>query len=311
MDIYESLSEILLIDESEIVEYIKKAPYRYKVYEIPKRNGHGTRTIAQPARELKVFQQLSLDHPLLNLPVHDAAFAYRDGIGIKKNAEMHAKNQYLLKMDFANFFPSIIDTDLIAHIEKHHGEISQRNKTAICKLFFWRKKRESINRLSIGAPSSPFISNTLLYDFDEEISNICTPLMITYTRYADDLTFTTNEPGILSMIPNVVNEALKSIKVPTLRINPQKTVYSSKKNNRHVTGLVLSNDDKVSLGRTRKRYIRSLIFQFQSESLAGEDIVKLKGLLGFAKHIEPTFYSSLINKYSLDLILSIEKFEPA
>ncbi len=309
MDIYESLSEILLIDESEIIDYIKKAPYKYKVYEIPKRNGRGTRTIAQPAKELKVFQQLSLRHSLLDLPVHEAAFAYREGVSIKQNAEMHSKNHYLLKMDFKNFFPSILDADLITHIEKYHGELSPRNRSAIRNLFFWRRKGDRDNRLSIGAPSSPFISNTLLYGFDEEVSNVCSSLMITYTRYADDLTFTTNQPGILFTIPDIVNEILKSIKTPRLAINPQKTVFSSKKNNRHVTGLVISNDDKVSLGRSKKRYIRSLVFQFDTKKLSDADTIKLKGLLGFAKYIEPGFYSSLIRKYSLQVIRDIETFE--
>lgn len=309
MDIYRSLSDILLIDEHEIIDYIRRAPYKYKVYQIPKRNNRGKRTIAQPARELKVFQQIALDHSLLNLPVHDAAFAYKDGVGIKQNAERHSKNQFLLKMDFADFFPSIIDKNLIDHIEKHHGKLSERDSTAIKKLFFWRKKGETESRLSIGAPSSPFISNTLLFEFDEEISRICDPMLVTYTRYADDLTFTTNQPGILSMIPTLVESTLSSISIPKLKINPEKTVFSSKKNNRHVTGLVISNDDKVSLGRKRKRYIRSLIFKFDRKELSNEEVLHLKGLIGFSKYIEPQFHLSLVKKYTSELIRSIERFE--
>lgn len=309
MDIYKSLSEILLIDESELIDYIQRAPYKYKVYQIPKRNNRGKRTIAQPAKELKIFQQIALRHLLLKLPVHDAAFAYREGVGIKTNAERHSKNKFLLKMDFADFFPSIYDQNLIDHIEKHHGKLSERDSTAIRKLFFWRKKGETESRLSIGAPSSPFISNTLLFEFDEVISNICDSMLVTYTRYADDLTFTTNRPDILSRLPSVVESILSSISTPKLKINSEKTVFSSKKSNRHVTGLVITNDGKVSLGRKRKRYIRSLVFKFNGKELSNEEVLHLKGLISFAKHIEPTFHFSLVKKYSHELIRKIEKFE--
>ncbi|MGR6874713.1 retron St85 family RNA-directed DNA polymerase [Pseudomonas sp. HK3] len=310
MDIYKNLSEALLIDEEEIIDYIARAPYRYKVYQIPKRNMKGSRTIAQPARELKIFQKLSLDYPLLNLPVHDSAFAYRNGIGIKKNAKMHSHNQYLLKMDFENFFPSITDDDLVNHIVKYHGSIGERDEIAIRKIFFWKKKGDKEKRLSIGAPSSPFISNTVLFEFDEMLDHICKSLMVTYTRYADDLTFTTNEKGVLSRIPKLVEQVLETIKYPKLKINSPKTIYSSKKSNRHITGLVISNDNQVSLGRKRKRYIRSLVFKFDNNELSSEEVLTLKGLISFAKHVEPSFYMALIGKYKFNVITRILKFEP-
>ncbi len=308
MNIYEYLSDLLLIDKDEIAHYIYRAPRRYRVYEIPKRNGSGSRVIAQPSRELKILQKMALNMDFFSLPIHSVAFAYRDKIGIKQNAEAHCKNQYLLKMDFSNFFPSIIANDLIKHIEKNHGRLSDIDSYAIKKLFFWCPRGSEEHRLSIGAPSSPFISNTILYEFDNIIYDVCIKKKITYTRYADDLTFTTNVPDILSEIPRLVESTLKNIEYPKLSINSKKTIYSSKKNNRHVTGLVLSNDNSVSLGRERKRYIRSLVFKFSNRDLSEEEILKLKGLIGFSKHIEPIFYSSLIKKYTFDLIKEIEKF---
>lgn len=306
MDIYQELSSKFLIDENALVDYIKRAPHKYKVYQIPKRNGSGTRTIAQPTPELKVFQRAALAHWLLQLPVHDSAFAYREKIGIKQNAEKHASNQYLLKMDFSDFFPSIRDIDLIAHIQRHHGTISERDQVAIKKLFFWRPKGQSVSRLSIGAPSSPFISNTILFEFDQKLSESCSSMGITYTRYADDLTFTTNIPNILSGVPGVVDGLLRELSYPTLIVNSRKTVFSSKKSNRHVTGLVISNEDKVSLGRDRKRFIRSMVYKFSQGSLEQDDTNKLKGYLGFAKNAEPDFYQALIKKYSYKTIRAIE-----
>ena len=116
--------------------------------------------------------------------------------------------------------------------------------------------------MSIGAPSSPFISNTILFDFDCLLTDLCNEANVTYTRYADDLTLTTNVQGALYKFPQIITPILASLEYPKLKINDAKTIFSSKKNNRHVTGLVLTNENKVSLGRERKRYIRSLVYKF-------------------------------------------------
>lgn len=302
MNIYSSLADIFFLSQSEIEAYLVRAPYRYKVYEIPKRNGKGNRVIAQPAKELKVFQKIALQKHLSNLPVHDSAMAYVEGVGIKMNAMKHSSGQYLLKMDFADFFPSITSNDLLLHIKTHYGHIVKADSEAIERLFFWKQKKIKGRRLSIGAPSSPFISNTILYEFDCLVSEYCIQRDITYTRYADDLTFTTNIPNILVDLPQQIASFLVNIQYPKLSLNRSKTVFSSKKHNRHVTGLVITNENKVSLGRERKRYIRSLLFKFSKDELEKTQILKLKGLIGFSKHIEPSFYSSLIKKYGLDIL---------
>lgn len=308
MTILADLSKKLVIDTEELKVFINTAPYRYKVYSIPKRNGKGVRIIAQPTDVLKVMQRMVLESFLSSLPIHECATAYRNGIGIKDNAEAHARNQYLLKMDFSDFFPSMGPDDLIAHIKKHKGLISREDTYAVKKLFFWARKKDPTHRLSIGAPSSPFISNTLLYEFDCMIQAQCLGLGITYTRYADDLTFTTNSKGVLFGVPEIVTSICKKIEYPSLKVNIEKTVVSSKRNNRHVTGLVISNDNKVSLGRGRKRYIRSLIHKYSLGGMPNDEVLALKGLLSFAKHIEPDFYQATIKKYGLVVLGSIHNF---
>ncbi|KTB59603.1 MULTISPECIES: retron St85 family RNA-directed DNA polymerase [Pseudomonas] len=311
MSILELLSQKLMMSSSELRLFIKTAPYRYKVYPILKRSGKGIRLIAQPTDVLKMMQRMVADESLSGLPVHACATAYREGLSIKDNAEAHAKNQYLLKMDFSDFFPSMGPSDLVKHIEKHKGSITAEDAYMVKKLFFWARKKDPIHRLSIGAPSSPLISNTLMYDFDCALQEYCDKLSITYTRYADDITFTTNTKEILSAIPNYIEGLCERISYPKLKINNQKTVFSSKKNNRHVTGLVISNEDKVSLGRERKRYIRSLIHKSIAEAMTSEEIYNLRGLLAFSKHVEPTFYQSVIKKYGQPAIYFIETFQSA
>ena len=175
--------------------------------------------------------------------------------------------------------------------------------------FFWQPKRSKIKRLSIGAPSSPFISNSILFDFDTRIGEISKQLEITYTRYADDLTFTNREKNVLFQIPDLVKKEIANLAYPKLTVHNEKTVFSSKKHNRHVTGLVLTNDNLVSIGRQRKRYIRSLIFKFINNRLDHKSTLRLKGYISFARDIEPKFIDSIENKYGKEVISKINLCE--
>lgn len=304
MSILTSLSKNLSIGIAELYRYINTAPHRYKTYDIPKRNGKGVRHIAQPTPAIKIIQKAAVDNILNTLPVHESCMAYLKGKGIKDNAEAHQENDYLLKMDFKDFFPSIKPLDLVNHCKKYYGEFDITDEIAIAKLFFWKPKG-STPRLSIGAPSSPFISNTILYDFDCIIFEKTKPLGITYTRYADDLTFTSNHQGVLFDVPKIIKEACKNIAYPKLSINDEKTVFSSKARNRHITGIVITNEGKISLGRERKRKIKSFIFKCINGELNTYEIEYLKGNIAFSKNIEPTFFESLVKKFGYEAISTI------
>lgn len=302
MSILVSLSKSLSISISELYRYINTAPHRYKTYYIPKRNGKGLRQIAQPTPAIKIIQKEAVESIFNELPVHESCMAYVKKKSIKDNAEMHMRNTYLLKMDFKDFFPSIKPTDLVNHCEKYYGELDQRDSVMISKLFFWKPK-DSTLKLSIGAPSSPFISNTVMYDFDCLIFEKAKALNITYTRYADDLTFTSNQQGILFGIPEVVKNTCQEIDYPKLQINEEKTVFSSKANNRHITGIVITNEGKISLGRDRKRKIKSFVFKCKNGGLNEDEIEYLKGNIAFAKSVEPDFFKSLEKKFG-DYVIS-------
>jgi len=176
MSIVDFLVEKLVVPKSIVETLVLTAPHRYKTYEVTKRNGKGKREIAQPSKELKYIQRIVLKEfdLMQNLPIHDSAMAYRKNIGIQDNALMHKDNQYLLKMDFSNFFPSIVPTDLIKHIEKYKGlKLDEEDIKCLSRLFFYTKEKGSGLVLSIGAPSSPYISNTLMYDFDILLQKKC------------------------------------------------------------------------------------------------------------------------------------------
>lgn len=302
MNFTEFLCDTLCISKAEIERFAATAPHRYKVYDIPKRNGAGKRTIAHPSKELKFIQRLIVGVFEKILPVHDAAMAYKKNIGIKQNASAHLNSKYLLKMDFKDFFPSIDPNLFFTALSKSGIDISESDKKLLSNLLFWKLRRNSPLRLSIGAPSSPIISNFVMFRFDAEISKICENKKVSYTRYADDITFSSNIKDVLFDYPEIVTKPLKNNTESTIRVNSDKTVFSSKAHNRHVTGITLSNDGKLSLGREKKRIISAMIHRFKLKKLSNEKILELQGFIAYARHIEPEFYKRLTLKYGHEIL---------
>ncbi len=304
MSVIEKLALALEKSEAKVIAFLRNAPNKYKIYTIPKRTS-GHRIIAQPSKELKLYQRKFL--MLQKLPVHKSAMAYRNGLSIKDNAELHKRNRYLLKMDFENFFNSI-SSELFWSVWKNTiGTPTDLDKYTLERLLFWRPSKNTAGRLilSVGAPSSPMVSNFLMYKFDCLVHEICASKEITYTRYADDLTFSTCHKDVLFEVPALIEANLEHLYDGALRINKRKTKFSSMAHNRHVTGVTINNKASLSLGRSRKRYIKHLTHQFVLDKLSSDDRLHLRGLIAFAKHIEPTFFQSLVKKYTAESISKI------
>ncbi|EKF9764227.1 RNA-directed DNA polymerase, partial [Vibrio cholerae] len=149
-------------------------PKMYKVYTIPKKNG-GKRVIAHPSRGLKVVQRDLVVFLEKILPVHNSAYAYIKNRSIKDNAHYHSKNRYHLKMDLSNFFNSI-DTELFfTQLDTNGVTFNSDEMYLLQRSLFWSPTKSEIGKLitSVGAPSSPLISNFIMNTYDFMISDIC------------------------------------------------------------------------------------------------------------------------------------------
>lgn len=297
-DFRKHMSEMLSLSEHDIARLIVRAPYAYKRYSIPKKSG-GMRSIAQPAKETKVIQGLLVEDWFSQLPVHECAAAYTQGSSIKANAERHRQNSYIAKFDFLNFFGSITESDLVKHFSYFLCEkMSEQSIKDIARVSCVRDRLTAKLALSIGAPSSPVLSNAIMYHFDLAVNSWCSERNIVYSRYADDLTFSTSEKGSTSEVEKHILEALEVIPYPRLQLNHEKTVYASKKKQRRITGLVISNDNQVSLGRDKKRLISAMIHRYVHHELDEKSVLHLQGLMGFAMDIEPLFVAKMRGKYT-------------
>ncbi|MCU8015445.1 retron St85 family RNA-directed DNA polymerase [Shewanella sp. SM72] len=308
MNLSELLASLLFMDDEEIISFATSSPYRYKVYSIAKRNSSDRRIIAHPSKELKFIQRIIVQQLSVRLPVHSAAKAYTKGLSIKDNARPHANSKYLLKMDLKDFFPSIKPSLFFNECKKNGIKLSDLDMKILEGFLFWKRRRSTNLVLSIGAPSSPLVSNFILFKFDESISKYCKKLGINYTRYADDLTFSTNEKDVLLSFPAYVRKILNTLYDGQLKINLKKTLLSSKAHNRHVTGVTLTNDGNLSVGRNTKRKLSAAIHHFALNKLSDEDILKLNGNLAHAIFIDPDFLKQIERKYGKELIFKLKHY---
>ena len=289
----------------ELVTLLGTAPDRYKDHYITKRNGRGVRQISQPTAELKFLQRILINLEFSNLPIHNAATAYRAGKSIKSHAIEHARNSYLLKLDFKDFFPSI-DADAIKYRLRLDKNYSEAELWILCQILCRRDRVTNRLQLSIGAPSSPFLSNYIMWEFDCMIQSYCDELGVTYTRYADDLAFSTSVPHILDVVHCYVEKLLIELSYLNISLNKEKTVNVSKKNKRSLVGLVLSNSGNVSIGRSEKRNLRAAMHALIKNKLTQDEVGKLRGKMAFLLAIDPDFVHGLCLKYNFQKVSDIQ-----
>jgi len=290
----ERMANGLGLSRAFIEKVARSASHEYKVYLVPKRTG-GFREIHHPSRRLKALQRWLLENVLEALPVHTSATAYRKGQSILDNANVHVASRYLLRMDLKEFFPSITAGDLRSYIVEHpmfFAGWTPSDVDIFCRLVC----RNSV--LTIGAPSSPALSNAVCYELDVGLSALAARSGVTYTRYADDLFFSSGRPGVLRQIEKGVGNVVAALKLPSnLKINVDKTRHSSKRGARRVTGIVLGSDGRTHVGRCFKRKVRALIHAF--DSLDEPARASLAGMIAYATGLDPDFMNSLVQKYGL------------
>jgi len=289
----------------------KRAPKTYRRYTIPKKKG-GRRTIHHPSKQTKTLQYALIEIFLNKLPIHSCAAAYRRNIPspLLKNAILHAHYSYSVRIDFSDFFHSISPLDLFNQISNNKINLSTTDKEFIKDCLFIRVPGGQ-KGLAIGAPSSPIVSNIVMYSLDEQIRAITNGIsnQAEYSRYADDIIFSTNLRGGCQAFYHFLCELMKKTNSPRLAINNSKTMFSSRASRRVVTGLFIRPDGGVSLGRRNKRYIRKLLFDLRRTALSPDKAAYLSGYLAFSLDVEPDFYNRLVLKYGAELLARALRLE--
>lgn len=300
MNIKDLISQSIDIPQSMIIDAINVSRVHVKTFTIKKRNGK-PRLIYHPSKKLKTIQYWLIHNVFNMLPVHESAAAYKENTSILDNAKKHQQNKYFLKLDFVDFFPSLKYSDLEPILQKNKSvnanfTIDAELKKIIKQICFYRE-----DKLAIGYPSSPIISNIIMYEFDSKIKTILSDAnygSVVYTRYADDITISTDKPNVCNEIYIKIKEFIDSSKSPKLSINSSKTKFSSSTGgSATVTGLRICHDNHITLHRKQKDHIRLLLGLFAKGTLNDDEQKSLVGHLSYCHYVEPSFYSKLSKKY--------------
>jgi len=310
-NIIELVASYVGLSPNSVLELSKNAHRTYRRYFIPKKRG-GQRIIFHPSKSTKALQYGLIETILNRLPVHQCAAAYVGGrkSPLLVNAEKHSRYSYTVRIDFKDFFPSIGPRDLLKVLREsaQFGKINKQEEKFIKRSLFIKYRNGKLG-LAIGAPSSPIISNIVMYSLDEEFQKLGMSVSTNsvYTRYADDIIFSTNKKGGCREFYKGFEEIIGRTNSPNLTINKQKTVFTSRGTKRVVTGLHICPDGQISIGRSNKRFIKKLIHDFRVNALDSEKRKYLSGYLSFILDVEPDFYNRLALKYGGELLSRAHK----
>ena len=292
----------------ELIQIINNP--EYVCYKIPKRRG-GVREILAPSQKLKAIQQ-TLNFYLQNYylcvkPENIFGFVINPNsqkglCNIALNAQQHINKRFVLNIDLKDFFPNITARRVKEMFSSDLFKFNEQISIALTLLTTFQ------GRLPTGAPTSPVISNFICIALDSDLSDFSKSNNLTYTRYADDLTFSSDNTITKETITDITNLIQKH----HFQINPKKFRLSSSYSQQTVTGLVVNK--KVNIDRRFLKRIRAMLHDWRVNGLdaasfhhfgyRGEQqkfILRLTGFINFVKLVRGS-EDQLYNEMKMELM---------
>lgn len=162
------------------------------------------------------------------------------------NAAPHVGKHYLLKLDITDFFSSIRFGQV--YRAAFNSKYFPKQIGLMLTMFCCRQ-----GTLPQGAPTSPALSNLVMQNFDNNMGAWCTKRGIAYTRYCDDMTFSSDKP-----LYHVYEKAKSMLQEMGFQLNEKKTRFVTNANRQIVTGLTVN--EKVTVNRAYKRQLRQELY---------------------------------------------------
>jgi len=291
----ESLGQHLRLSE-KLVYFLTKedAVGKYKIFKIPKRDGT-FRTISAPITSLKMAQRWLLENILYKNRMSEYSYGFsrgKKGSPLVACAEKHKNNLFVMKIDIKNFYPCIKREQVFHQFENMgYNTYAANLLTNLCY------HNEGLPQ---GAVTSAYLANLICYKMDVRISSYCNKRDITYTRYADDLVFSSDNRDSLRKIYGMIK---KIIEDEGFEVNNEKTHFMTPKNHKEILGITI-NDSYIKAPREMKKNVRSMI---HSSIITGDYTQNsvIRGYISYIDSIEKGYISKVkkyINKYYADPI---------
>ncbi len=224
----------------------------YRQFELPKRRG-GTRTITTPRKSLKWLQRSLLQVLTHLFPRHKCAVGFERGESVVTHAKAHAGKRWVFVVDLQDFFPSITRDRVYGMLRAKPFEASEPVARYLANLVTHE------GALPQGAPTSPILANLLCRRMDARLFKWARERGYTYTRYADDLAFSTNRAEFPEEDRQRIVEIVED---EGFRVHPEKRKLMPWHGRQFVTGLVVNR--KPNVPREYVRGLRALLFNVKT-----------------------------------------------
>lgn len=263
----------------------------YRRFHIPKKSG-GFREISAPDGQLKdILITLAFIFSTLYVPTKNA-MAFTRGRSIVDNAAQHNGHIYVLNLDLKDFFTSITAMDVERGLAKVGiSPLVAKDLASICTCPVIIEGRMH-NVVPQGSPASPVLSNICAMTLDARLEGLARRFHLTYTRYADDMTFSSNH-SVYREGGEFMTELYRIISECGFTVNPKKTRLQKRGARQEVTGLNIGNH--VNVTRRYVKTLRAIIHEIAiTEMPLKHDVNIARGKLNFLRMVKGEHDSTYI-----------------
>jgi RNA-directed DNA polymerase len=273
------ISDLLEVKHSVLMFHVFKFPSakKYIVFAVPKKSG-GVREIRAPVSEIKIIQQkLNLVLRAVFKP-KSCVHGFRLHKSIVSNAKEHSSKRYVLNVDLQDFFPSINFARVFGMFQAYPYAFNKEVATVLARICCDEFEFPQ------GAPTSPIISNMICAKLDSQLKWLAQVLKCWYSRYGDDLTFSTSrEPFPHELAYHAATGTTVGVRVGGrlqalindngFLINYKKVRLQKSTQRQEVTGLIVNSRPNVD--RPFRRQIRAMLHAWEKYGLPNAEAMYL------------------------------------
>lgn len=244
--------------------------HRYQQFKIKKKSG-GYRQITAPRNQSFMMLLQSVNEILKAMYTpSENAMGFTEHRSVVTNAAVHKEQNYVFNIDLKDFFPSVEQGRVLKRLTLAPFNFSPQIALLISGLCSMRVKREQTIETKLndldkkflyvlpqGAPTSPIITNMICDTLDRRLSGLAKRFGLHYTRYADDITFSSMH-YVYAENGEFMKELVRIINGQGFTINAAKTRLQKHGSRQEVTGLIVC--EKLNVTKKYVREIRSLLY---------------------------------------------------
>nr|BDT38211.1 reverse transcriptase family protein [Myxococcus sp. MH1] len=277
---------------------VRERVAHYVTFSVPKRSG-GTRLLHAPKRKLKAVQRRLLTLLVAKLPCSEHAHGFVSGRSIKTGAAPHVGRRVVLKLDVKDFFPSVT-------VGRVRGLLLALGYgypvAATLAVLMTEAERQPVEvegtvfhvpvgpRSCVqGAPTSPGLCNAVVMRLDRRLAGLARRYGATYTRYADDLTFSGDDVGAMEKVRAL---AARYVRDEGFEVNAAKTRVQRRGGRQRVTGVTVNAG--LGLSREERRKLRAMIHQ--EDGGDAKQRARIDGMLAYVKMLNPEHAARLARR---------------